>query len=93
MCVECAKNSGLCSLKSTSSLALLLVCPTSSCSFSALRSLKNQLRNNMMQSRLNALAVCSVRREHVDDVDLFSLDEDFEGRFEICRNIFGIRKN
>lgn len=78
-------------------LRLLLLCPASSCtaerSFSALRRLKNWLRNNMTQNRLNALAVCNVHRDIVDDLDLSSIAEDFAGRSEIRRNIFGNWKN
>jgi hypothetical protein len=51
--------------------------------------LYNWLRNNMTQSRLNAVAVCNVHRELVDDVDLSRLAEEFANRPEIRRNIFG----
>jgi hypothetical protein len=74
-------------------IRLLLLCPASSCtaerSFSALRRLKTWLRNNMTQSRLNAVAVCNVHREFVDCVDLCRLAEEFAGRSEIRRKTFG----
>lgn len=74
-------------------IRLLLVCPASSCtaerSFSALRRLKTWLRNNMTQSRLNAVAVCNVHKERIDEVDISTMAKEFAGRSEIRRNIFG----
>jgi hypothetical protein len=74
-------------------IRLLLVCPASSCtaerSFSALRRLKTWLRNNMIQSRLNAVAVCNVHKELIDEVDLFTVAKEFAEQSEIRRNIFG----
>jgi hypothetical protein len=43
----------------------------------------------MTQSRLNAVAVCNLHRELVDDVDLSRLAEKFAGRSELRQNIFG----
>jgi hypothetical protein len=43
----------------------------------------------MTQCRLNAVAVCNVHRELVDDVDLSRLAEEFASRPEIRRNVFG----
>jgi hypothetical protein len=74
-------------------IRLLLVCPASSCtaerSFSALRRLKTWLRNNMTQSRLNAIAVCNVHQEIIDQINLSKVAEEFAGRSDIRRNIFG----
>jgi len=72
---------------------LLLVCPASSCtaerSFSALRRLKTWLRNNMTQTRLNSMAVCHVHQELLDNINLCEVAEEFTGRSDIRRNMFG----
>jgi len=72
---------------------LLLVCPASSCtaerSFSALRRLKTWLRNSMTQVRLNCVAVCHVHQSMMDGMDLRALAEEFVGRSEIRRKLFG----
>ena len=74
-------------------IRLLLVCPASSCtaerSFSALRRLKTWLRNNMTQSRLNAVAVCNVHQEHIDAVDLSVVAKEFAEQSDIRRQMFG----
>jgi hypothetical protein len=72
---------------------LLLICPASSCtaerSFSALRRLKTWLRSNMTQERLNCVAVANVHQDLIDSVNLSTLAEEFAGRSEIRRNLFG----
>ena len=74
-------------------IRLLLICPASSCtaerSFSALRRLKTWLRNNMTQSRLNAVAVCNVHQEHIDAVDLSVVAKEFAEQSDIRRQMFG----
>jgi hypothetical protein len=74
-------------------IRLLLLCPASSCSaersFSALRRLKTWLRNTMSQTRLNAVAVCNVHQEHLDEVDVSVAAKEFAEQSEIRRNIFG----
>jgi len=59
-------------------IRLLLECPVSSCEaqclFSGLRRLKTWLRNSMTQSRLNAVAVCHVHQQILDNVDMNKLE-------------------
>jgi hypothetical protein len=74
-------------------IRLLLLCPASSCSaersFSALRRLKTWLRNTTNQTRLNAVAVCNVHQEHLDEVDVSVAAKEFAEQSAIRRNIFG----
>ena len=55
-------------------LKLLMVSPASSCDaeryFSALRRLKLWLRNSMMQRRLNAIMICNIHKEKVEELDI-----------------------
>jgi len=72
---------------------LLVLCPASSCtaerSFSAQRRLRNWLRNNYdAKPRLNAVAVCNVRKVLVDDVNLHKLAADFAEVDPKCAEIF-----
>ena len=52
-------------------LKLLMVSPASSCdaerSFSALRRLKTMLRNSMTQRRLNAIFICNIHKEKLEE--------------------------
>ncbi len=72
---------------------LLLVSPASSAeaerSFSALRRLKTWLRSTMTQLRLNSLAVCHVRQEELDLVDVDTLVDEFVSRNETHAYMFG----
>ena len=74
-------------------LRLLLVCPVTSCqaerSFSALRRLKNWLRNTMGQVRLNSATICHVHKHRLDEIDLRLICKEFIGRTETRRNAFG----
>ena len=51
-----------------------MVSPASSCDseryFSALRRLKTWLRNSMTQSRLNAIMICNIHKEKLEELDL-----------------------
>ena len=72
---------------------IMLTCPVSSCaaerSFSALRRLKNWLRNTMGQERLNAITLCHVNQKYLDDLDLKLLAIEFAKRFDIRKRMFG----
>jgi len=72
---------------------LMLLCPVSSCeaerSFSSLRRLKTWLRNTMTQERLNAVVVCHVHQDVLDNVDISELAADFAGRSDIRKSMFG----
>ena len=72
---------------------LLLVSPASSAeaerSFSALRRLKNWLRRTMTQNRLNAVAVCHVHQNLLDNLDVKKLIEVFVSRNDTRRSMFG----
>eukprot|EP00057_Strongylocentrotus_purpuratus_P004331 XP_003728488.1 PREDICTED: uncharacterized protein LOC100891064 [Strongylocentrotus purpuratus] len=74
-------------------LRLLLVCPVTSCqaerSFSALRRLKNWLRNTMGQVRLNSATICHVHKHRLDEIDLRLICKEFIGRTETRRHAFG----
>lgn len=74
-------------------IRLLLVCPVSSCeaerSFSCLRRLKTWLRNSMSQQRLNAVAVCHVHQQYLDQVDVKALAGEFVLRSQIRMSTFG----
>ena len=74
-------------------IRLMLLCPVSSCtaerSFSALRRLKNWLRSTMTQRRLNAVSVCHVNKDTLDNIDLTSLAASFSERTQIRRGVFG----
>ena len=71
---------------------LMLICPVSSCkaerSFSSLRRLKTWLRNTMTQERLNAVIVCHVHQDVLDNVDISELAADFAGRSDIRKSMF-----
>jgi len=53
-------------------IRLLLICPVTSCtserSFSSLWRLKTWLRTTMIQSRLNAVAICNIHWHLVDNI-------------------------
>ena len=72
---------------------LLLLCPASSCeaerSFSSLRRLKTWLRNNMTQERLNSVIVCHVHQDILDNLDIQKIANDFIGRSDIRKSMFG----
>ena len=74
-------------------IRLLLVCPVSSCeaerSFSGLRRLKTWLRNSMTQSRLNAVALCHVHQQILDNVDMNKLAAEFVSRSQTRKAVFG----
>jgi hypothetical protein len=46
-------------------------------SFSKLKLLKNCLRSTMLQERLNGLAMCSIEKDILDDINLDTIIEDF----------------
>jgi len=72
---------------------LMLVCPVSSCtaerSFSALRRLKTWLRSTMTEPRLNAVIVCHVNQDELDNLDNQQLAAEFAARSDIRKGIFG----
>ena len=77
-------------------LKLLLVSPASSAeaerSFSALRRLKTWLRSTMTENRLNAVAVCHVHQQKLDDNNLISIKEliqQFVTCSEMRKDMFG----
>jgi hypothetical protein len=49
-------------------------------SFSKLKLLKNYLRSTMLQQRLNGLAMCSIEKDIVDNINLDSVINDFASR-------------
>jgi len=49
-------------------------------SFSSLRRLKTWLCNTMTQERLNAVVVCHVHQDVLDNADISELAADFTGR-------------
>ena len=74
----------------------LLVSPASSAdaerSFSALRRLKTWLRSTMTETRLNAVAVCHVHQQKLDDNNLISIKEliqQFVTCSEMRKDMFG----
>ena len=64
-------------------MKLLLIMPatnaTSERSFSALRRVKNYLRNTMCQQRLNNLMVLHVHKELTDSINLEDIAKEFVG--------------
>ena len=49
-------------------------------SFSKLKLLRNCLRSTMLQERLNVLAMCSIEKNILDDINLDTVLEDFASR-------------
>jgi hypothetical protein len=49
-------------------------------SFSELTLLKNYLRSTMLQQRLNGLAMCSIEKDILDNINLDSVINDFASR-------------
>jgi hypothetical protein len=49
-------------------------------SFSKLKLLKNCLRSTMLQERLNGLAMCSIEKDILDDINLDTIIKDFASR-------------
>ena len=49
-------------------------------SFSKLKLLKNCLRSTMLQERLNGLAMCSIEKDVLDNINLDTVLEDFASR-------------
>ena len=43
----------------------------------------------MSQKRLNAVCVCNVHKEILDEIDITTLAKEFSTRSDIRRNIFG----
>lgn len=78
-------------------IRLLLICPVSSCtaerSFSALRRLKNWLRNSISHWRLNSIAICHVNQDVLEELDLKLLAIKYAQRSEVRREIFGLWRN
>ena len=74
-------------------LRLMLLCPLSYCSaersFSALRRLKIWLRSTMTERRLNAVTVCHVNQEMLDDLDMKEIASEFCSRSDIRKALFG----
>ena len=72
---------------------LLLLCPASSCeaegNFSSLRRLKTWLRKNMTQERLNSVIVCHLHQDILDNLDIQKIANDFIGRSDIRKSMFG----
>jgi len=49
-------------------------------SFSKLKLLRNCLRTTMLQERLNGLAMCSIEKDILDNIDLDTIINDFASR-------------
>ena len=49
-------------------------------SFSKLKLLRNCLRTTMLQERLNGLAMCSIEKDILDNIDLDTIINDFVSR-------------
>uniref|UniRef100_A0A8R7UKV9 HAT C-terminal dimerisation domain-containing protein n=1 Tax=Triticum urartu TaxID=4572 RepID=A0A8R7UKV9_TRIUA len=49
-------------------------------SFSKLKLLKNCLRSTMLQDRLNGLAMCSIEKDILDNIDFDIVINDFASR-------------
>ena len=49
-------------------------------SFSKLKLLRNCLRTTMLQERLNGLAMCSIEKDILDNLDLDTIINDFASR-------------
>lgn len=65
---------------------------TSERSFSALRRVKDYLRNTMSQERLNHLMILHVHKDTTDTLDLKSIANEFVGESEHRASIFGTFK-
>jgi hypothetical protein len=63
---------------------ILLTAPVTAASaersFSKLKLLKNYLRSTMLQQRLNGLAICSIEKDILDNINLDSVINDFAPR-------------
>jgi hypothetical protein len=72
---------------------LMLIIPVSSCtaerSFSSLRRLKTWMRSTMSQQRLNAVSLCNVHRDILDNLDINQLACFFSQQSDIRRGLFG----
>ena len=72
---------------------LILVFPATNAvserSFSALRRLKNYLRNSMSQQRLNHVALLNIRKSFTDKLDLKAIGNEFISACTSCENVFG----
>ncbi len=72
---------------------LLLVSPASSAeaerSFSALRRLKTWLRSTMTQVRLNAISVCHIHQDWLDEIDDGAIVQAFVAKSEYRALLFG----
>ena len=58
-------------------------------SFSALKRIKDYLRNSMTQERLNHCMLLHMHREKTDNLDLIDLAKEFVSRCERRKNFFG----
>ncbi len=74
-------------------LRLMLFSTVSSCaaerSFSSWRRLKTCLRTTMTQERRNAVVVCHVNKNILDNVDINEMSAEFAKRSDIRRVLFG----
>ena len=75
-------------------LKLHMVSPASMCdaerSFSALRRLKTWLSNRMTQRRLNAIMICNILKEKLEELDIDDILKSFiNNSFEIRSITFG----
>jgi hypothetical protein len=72
---------------------LMLFSTVSSCaaerSFSSWRRLKTCLRTTMTQERRNAVVVCHVNKNILDNVDINEMSAEFAKRSDIRRVLFG----
>jgi len=49
-------------------------------SFTKLKLLRNRLRTTILQERLNELAICSIEKDILDNIDQDMILNDFESR-------------
>ena len=49
-------------------------------SFTKLKLLRNHLRTTILQERLNELAICSIEKDILDNIDQDMILNDFESR-------------
>lgn len=72
---------------------LVMTIPASSASaersFSALRRLKNYLRNTMTQNRLNHIMILNVHKKSTEELDLQNIMREFISRTEERKKVFG----
>jgi len=66
---------------------ILLTVASAETSFSKLKLLKNYLRSTMSQERLNGLAMCTIKRDILDTIDVNIVLDDFASR-NARRSIF-----